>query len=158
APSGTLGPSESWALEVLAEEGYAYDASFHRNETATRSATDTARTVAQRTLPNLSPSSLRLWGAAVSPAEIQALRRWPLWLLRHTVSRNRFASDAPFVMHFDVWELDPEQPRISAAGRIARARHYRNLEHTQAILELFLTRQRFASAAEHLKLDADAVP
>ena len=56
-------------------------------------------------------------------------------------------------MYFHTWELDPEQPRISAGGRLTQLRHYRNLNKMRWVLEDYLSKYRFGSIADGLNLD-----
>ena len=52
-------------------------------------------------------------------------------------------TDAPFLMYFHVWEMDPEQPRILAAPLWERIRQYRNLSKMDEIVRYYLGRYRF---------------
>jgi len=63
--------------------------------------------------------------------------------------------DAPFSMYFQAWELDPEQPRITAASWITRVRHYRNLDRMTELVREFLRSGRFTSFAEFLGLPVE---
>lgn len=49
----------------------------------------------------------------------------------------------PGVVYIHPWELDPEQPRVSAPLR-SRLRHYTGLRRTARRLESLLRRFRFA--------------
>jgi glycosyltransferase involved in cell wall biosynthesis len=60
--------------------------------------------------------------------------------------------DAPFVFYFHVWELDPEQPRISAASQYNRIRHYRKLDKMEWILHENLDLYDCVGVADHLGL------
>jgi len=51
--------------------------------------------------------------------------QFPYTLMRESVSGWNGRTDQPFPFYFHVWELDPEQPRISAASKVTRLRHYR---------------------------------
>jgi glycosyltransferase involved in cell wall biosynthesis len=55
-------------------------------------------------------------------------------------------------MYFHVWELDSEQPRINAASRYNRIRHYRKLDKMEWILKENLQKYDFCDAAEFLGL------
>jgi hypothetical protein len=56
-------------------------------------------------------------------------------------------------MYFHIWELDPDQPRISAASRVSRIRHYRNLDKMQWVLEDYLAKYNFGTVADRLGLE-----
>jgi glycosyltransferase involved in cell wall biosynthesis len=73
--------------------------------------------------------------------------------MRHAVHDWQKRFDAPFVMYFHVWELDPEQPRISAASRYNRIRHYRKLDKMEWMIKEYLRRYDFTSAANFLNAE-----
>jgi Glycosyl transferase family 2/Domain of unknown function (DUF3473) len=60
------------------------------------------------------------------------------------------AYDAPFLMYFHVWDLDPEQPKISSASALVRMRAYRNLHKMPSIIEDYLRTYKFGAIADHL--------
>src|SRR5438105_5456857 len=80
-------------------------------------------------------------------------RQFPQWLVKRAVAAWHRRQDAPFVMYFHVWELDPEQPKINAASFIQRIRHYRNLHKMQRVLEDYFGTYSFTGIAEYLGLD-----
>jgi GT2 family glycosyltransferase len=53
-------------------------------------------------------------------------------------------------MYFHTWELDPEQPMLSAGSFLTRVRHYRNLRRMESRIEYFLSRYTFTSIADYL--------
>jgi len=55
-------------------------------------------------------------------------------------------------MYFHVWELDPEQPTISASSMLTRIRHYRNLHKMERYLDYYLEQYSFTGAADFLGL------
>jgi len=54
------------------------------------------------------------------------------------------------MMYFHVWELDPDQPRISAASWMARTRQYRNLKKMDWVLADYFTKYKFDNIANFL--------
>jgi polysaccharide deacetylase family protein (PEP-CTERM system associated) len=124
-----LGPKYLWALDVLAEEGYAYDSSVlpmlnRFSDEAYR------RFVHRQSTPfgsilEVPPSSTRFMGCCLPIAGGNWFRQLPHTLLKRAVKNWDEKYADPFVMYFHIWELDPDQPRISAAGRVSRIRHYR---------------------------------
>src|SRR5438046_5693387 len=72
--------------------------------------------------------------------------------MRNAVRRWHERSDTPFVFYFHVWELDPEQPRISAASQFNRIRHYRKLDKMEWILHENLELYDYVGIADHLGL------
>ena len=156
---GWLGPSDMWALDVLAQEGYAYDSSMAPR--MRQFADEPARrllhqhTSGEKSLWEFPISSIRLWRWAVPIGGGGYFRQFPHWLVRRAVRRRDRQYQVPFVMYFHVWELDPEQPKISSAGWLTRIRHYRNLHKMEAMLEYYFERYSFTSAASYLKLNAE---
>ncbi|MCD4727374.1 MAG: DUF3473 domain-containing protein, partial [Pirellulales bacterium] len=59
---------------------------------------------------------------------------WTLFCLRR-INRVR---RQPFMFYVHPWELDPEQPRIHAASRMSRFRHYVGLSRNEAKLDSLL--------------------
>jgi polysaccharide deacetylase family protein (PEP-CTERM system associated) len=156
-----LGPKDLWALDVLAEEGYAYDSSvmpmFNRfSDEAYR------RFVHRQSTPfgsilEVPPSSTRFLGCCFPIAGGNWFRQFPHTLLKRAVRNWDQQNVDPFVMYFHIWELDPDQPRISAADRLSRVRHYRNLDKMQWVLEDHLSKYQFGTVADRLNLEGRKV-
>ncbi|CAN5178773.1 hypothetical protein BH20ACI2_BH20ACI2_03280 [soil metagenome] len=148
-----------WVLDILAEEGFAYDASFLPD-----SRTDTEKRVAHQ----IQTENGSIWEFPYSTIDLGVglmpisggnyYRQVPYTLMRQAVKNWRNRHDDPFVFYLHVWELDPEQPRISAASRYNRIRHYRKLDKMEWILNENLSRFDWTSAADHLKLEMEARP
>jgi len=146
-------PQDDWSLSVLAEEGYAYDASPRPR--AARLAGPERRVVQApggdaHALWEVPPSRLRLAGLPLAADD--ALRQLPPFAIR-LATHDWERRPRPVVLSFRVWELDPDQPRIAAAGALARFRHYRRLDRMRATLDEILGRTRFGSVAEALGLE-----
>ncbi len=156
---GWFHPSDLWALDVLAEQGYAYDSSIgpmmrsysaepwrkfvHREQTAHGAITE------------LPISSARIFGMDVPVGGGNWMRQFPRFLIRRTVRNWEAKHDTPFVMYFHTWELDPDQPRFEATGWLTRLRHYRNLDQMKDRVAECLAHFRFDTAAHYLGLSAD---
>jgi polysaccharide deacetylase family protein (PEP-CTERM system associated) len=157
-----FGPADLWALDVLAEEGYAYDSSLaprlrqFAHEPWRRFAHQ--HLSADRKLWEFPISSVRLWRWVVPIGGGNYFRQFPHWLVRRAVRRWDREYKIPFVMYFHVWELDPDQPKISSAGLLTRIRHYRNLHKMQPMLEHYFQHYSFTSAANYLKLSTEQKP
>lgn len=157
-----FGPADLWALDVLAEAGYRYDSSVKPMLRAF--AGEPWRRFVHRHHGAGGP----IWEVPVSSATILGLhvpvaggnyfRQFPRRLVRGAIADwdRKFAS--PFVMYFHTWELDPEQPRISAASFPATVRQYRNLHRMEPMLREYLDRYSFHGVAEHLGLAQSAAP
>jgi polysaccharide deacetylase family protein (PEP-CTERM system associated) len=150
-------PAELWKLDVLAEEGYAYDSSLLPVARAFRA--EPRRRFAHlqqceggREVWEFPVSTTSLLGWRVPIAGGNYFRQVPHTLLKHAVEHWHRAYEAPFVMYAHVWELDPEQPRISGASSLARLRHYRNLDKMRWVLEDYFGKYRFVGMADYLGL------
>ncbi|HEX7049736.1 MAG TPA: XrtA system polysaccharide deacetylase [Longimicrobiales bacterium] len=150
-------PPDLWALDLLAEEGYAYDSSV--GPLLRAYAAEPWRRFAHRhrsgdrDLWEFPISAVSLFGLHLPIAGGNYFRQIPQGIMRRAVARWDRTCDAPYVMYFHTWELDPDQPKINAAPLHARIRHYRNLRDMPRILEYYFERYPFASIAEYLQLD-----
>jgi glycosyltransferase involved in cell wall biosynthesis len=59
------------------------------------------------------------------------------------------------VLYFHPWELDPDQPVISAVDKLNHVRQYRNLGKLKRILPLYLQEAPFTSISRYLGLDLE---
>lgn len=151
-----------WALDVLAEAGYLYDSSIkpifraYAREPWRRFAHQ--HSTAGRRIWEFPPSSVGLLGMHVPIAGGNYFRQFPHALVKRAVARWDRTQSAPFVMYFHTWELDPEQPRISAAPLLTRIRQYRNLDKMDGILRDYFSRYSFEGIADHLGVDTRRSP
>ncbi len=147
---------DSWIFEILSEEGFAYDASF------VPSKRDDA---AQRFAHQVHAGGRAVWEFPYSTANLGVglfpvaggnyFRQIPYTLTRFAVRDLIERGTHPFVMYFHVWELDAEQPRISAASAYNRVRHYRKLDKMEWIIKENLRKYDFTTAADYLGLQPE---
>jgi polysaccharide deacetylase family protein (PEP-CTERM system associated) len=152
-------PRPARALEALARGGYAYDSSFlpiFGARSHTPSAVAHRHIFGDRTFWELPLPTLGFLGWRIPIAGGNYFRQFPASLVKRVVEHWRRSYRAPFVLYFHVWELDPDQPRITAASRLARLRHYRNLDRMTSLLEDLLRAYSFVGVGEHLGLGAGA--
>ncbi|MBK9165427.1 MAG: glycosyltransferase [Acidobacteria bacterium] len=145
---------DAWVLDALAEEGMAYDASFlpvrkDARELRTASVIETA----SGPIWEFPYSTIDLFAALVPISGGNYIRQIPYSITKHAIRRWDEAKKGPFVFYFHVWELDPEQPRISAASLRNKLRHYRKLDKMDWVVRDLLTTHRFDSVAGHLGLE-----
>ncbi len=140
-------------LDILADEGFAYDASFvpsKKNEKTKRFAHQIHKD--GKAVWEF-PYSTRNLGVGLLPISGgNYFRQIPYTLMRHAVKDWTRRYDEPFVFYFHVWELDPEQPIIAAASHYNRIRHYRKLDKMEWIIRENLELYDFCDIAEHLGL------
>ncbi len=154
-----LGEQDLWALRVLAEEGYLYDSSlspsfthFHRNSLRCRlhSIEIDGRRFYELPLP-----SANLLGLQVPIAGGNYFRQIPEVFLKRAISSWIQSNNSPFVFYFRVWDLDPQQPFISGASRLAKLRHYRNSTRMPELLDSFLSAHSLTGISNYLRFTSE---
>jgi polysaccharide deacetylase family protein (PEP-CTERM system associated) len=154
APSFSITKASLWALDVLVEEGYTYDASIFPIRHDRYGIPDAPRhphTLARAggTLAEAPPSTVRL-GAVNLPVAGGGYFRllpyaWTRWGIRRVNEHER----QPAVFYLHPWEIDPDQPRLDASA-VSRFRHYRNLHKTEGRLRQLLKDFRFGPLGPRL--------
>jgi len=151
APSFSIIPGCEWALDVLIEEGYAYDSSLFPVRRPGYGYPNGQRDPhwldrASGRLVELPPTVLRRWGVTV-PAGGGAYFRILPYALTRAAFRECERRRVPGTFYIHPWELDPGQPRI-AAPLLARLRHYTGLGSVVARLGRLLRDFRFTRARD----------
>ncbi|HTH51789.1 MAG TPA: glycosyltransferase, partial [Pyrinomonadaceae bacterium] len=147
---------DEWVLTVLAEEGFAYDASFmpdgrtERNRRSGHQVHTGGKAIWEFPYATL---DLKLGVMPISGGNY--IRQFPYTMLRKAVRNWSEREEQPFPFYFHVWELDPEQPRISAASKYNRIRHYRKLDKMEWILHENLALYENVGIADHLGIKED---
>lgn len=148
-------PAATWIFDLIAEAGYLYDSSFcpWLRQAAQRPDLLTLhqREVSGRPLWVVPVSSFSLFGFRL-PMGGNFFRQFPHAMVRRELHQWTTRQASPLVTYFNVWEIDPDQPRIEAAPFIQRLRQYRRLERMPAILRETLSAYRFTSVATWLDL------
>ena len=143
-------------LDELQEAGYHYDSSLMpRRRDFWRQ--PWRRTVHEHQCRNgslleIPPSTWPMIGAWMPIAGGNYLRQLPENMMRSAVGKWLEKESSPYVMYFQIWELDAEQPRLSVTSRLAKLRHYRNLGLYRTLLPQYLRSAKFMSVMEHAKL------
>ncbi len=153
---GWLTRRDLWFLNELQEAGYQYDSSLmprrrdFRNEPWRRLIHE--QKCRNGSLLEIPPSTWPMSGAWMPIAGGNYLRQLPEHLMQTAVRQWLEKEPSPFVMYFQVWELDADQPRLSITSRLTRLRHYRNLGLYRTLLPQYFQNTKFTSIAEHAKL------
>lgn len=156
APSYSITRRSLWALDVLVEEGYTYDASIFPIRHDRYGIPDAPRhpyTLARDAGPLLEapPSTVRMAGANWPIAGGGYFRLLPYGWTRWGMARVNRRERRPVIFYLHPWEIDPGQPRLPV-GRVSRLRHYRNLDRTEDRLRQLVA--DFAFAPLHAVLAA----
>ena len=103
-------------------------------------------------LLEIPPSTWPMSGAWMPIAGGNYLRQLPEKMMQTAVGKWLEKETSPFVMYFQVWELDADQPRLSVTSRLTKLRHYRNLGLYRTLLPRYMQTTKFTSIAEHAKM------
>jgi polysaccharide deacetylase family protein (PEP-CTERM system associated) len=154
--SGWLSPADVWILDALAEAGYRYDSSIrpalfsNPDEVWRRTRRDGGDE--RPRFFEIPVSSLGIFGLKVPIAGGGPFRHFPEYWTRRAIAHWDRHRDQPCVVYLRTWELDTDQPRISAPPLHERIRHYRNLRRMPRLLEEVLSSYRFTSIAGYLDI------
>jgi len=85
------------------------------------------------------------------------LRLLPYRFTRWAIRKINMVEGQPAMVYFHPWELDPDQPRISAPLK-SRLRHYANLGGMQAKIESLLRDFHFSTVTEVLAAEKHLTP
>jgi polysaccharide deacetylase family protein (PEP-CTERM system associated) len=142
APSFSVTKRSLWALDVLLEEGYRYDASIFPIRHDRYGIPDAPRWPHAMERPGGSlfevpGSTVRLGGTNLPVAGGGYFRILPYAWTRWGISRVNRVERQPAVFYLHPWEIDPDQPRLGASA-LGRFRHYRNLHLTETRLRALM--------------------
>jgi polysaccharide deacetylase family protein (PEP-CTERM system associated) len=148
APSYSITSKSLWALDVLIEHGFEYDASIfpihHDRYGIPLSPRYPYRLQRPRGELIEAPGSTVRWGPLNLPvAGGGYFRIFPYAWTRWGIDRINRLDGMPAIFYIHPWEIDPEQPRLKA-GWLARLRHYRHLDETEQRLKQLLSEFAFA--------------
>jgi polysaccharide deacetylase family protein (PEP-CTERM system associated) len=148
APSFSVTVRSLWALDVLVEEGYRYDASIFPIRHDRYGIPDAPRwphALAQTSgrLFEVPGSTVRIAGTNLPVAGGGYFRILPYAWTRWGIARLNDVERQPAIFYLHPWEIDPEQPRL-AANALGRFRHYRNLHVTEHRLRALMRDFAFA--------------
>jgi polysaccharide deacetylase family protein (PEP-CTERM system associated) len=124
-----------WALDVLCEQGFRYDSSIFPMRHDRYGIPDAESRPHVLTTPGggqlveFPISVLRYGGAKIPIAGGGYFRLFPYRFTRWALRRMN-SQDQEFVFYVHPWEVDPGQPRVSAASVLSRFRHYVNLRRS----------------------------
>jgi polysaccharide deacetylase family protein (PEP-CTERM system associated) len=158
APSYSVIDSSLWTLDVLIEEGFAYDASIFPIHHDRYGIPDSPRHpyVLQRSAGSILEvpgSTVRLGRVNLPIGGGGYFRQFPYAWTKFGIDRVNRVERQPVTFYTHPWELDPDQPRM-AVGTATRLRHYRGLDRTADRLTRLVRDFRFDSVTSMLNLAA----
>jgi polysaccharide deacetylase family protein (PEP-CTERM system associated) len=151
APSFSVTSRSLWALDVLAEEGYEYDASIfpiRHDRYGIPSAERKPHVINLNagSIIEVPATTTRVANINLPVAGGGYFRLLPYWWTRWGITRVNLRERVPAIFYLHPWEVDPQQPRLTP-GALNAFRHYRNLDQTEARLRRLLNDFRFGTVA-----------
>ncbi len=148
APSFSITSKSLWALDVLVEEGIAWDTSIFpiRHDRYGIPSAPRHPHFMGNGLLEIPASTVRVAGVNLPIGGGGYFRLLPYAWTRWGIRRVNATEHRPAVFYVHPWELDPKQPRITAPW-LSRLRHYRSLHRTEGRLRTLLSEFSFDSVS-----------
>jgi polysaccharide deacetylase family protein (PEP-CTERM system associated) len=144
-----------WALDIIADAGFEYDSSIFPVRHDRYGIPDASVYPHRMKTPNGSwlvefpLSTSRIFGLRLPVAGGGYFRLYPYTITKAGLNQiNR--SQKPFIFYLHPWEIDTEQPKISAGWK-SRFRHYNNLDKCEHRLERLMNDFKFGTAVGVLR-------
>jgi polysaccharide deacetylase family protein (PEP-CTERM system associated) len=156
APNFSIGREQSWAYQILLDEGFLYDSSMYPIVHDRYGQPDAPRfpyeiwRSGSAGLLEFPIGTTRFLGVNVPVGGGGLFRLAPFELFQWGIQRVNAREQQPVMFYLHPWELDPDQPRPPMAWR-HRFRHYVGVEKEAEKLALLLTRFRFGTARDVLE-------
>ena len=129
APSFSFNDSNTWVYQELAELGFEYSSSTYPIEHDLYGVPNWPRFKYQRPegIIEIPVPTVRKGGKNTGIGGGGYFRLYPYWLSKRRIDHYLTTEQQPYSFYFHPWEIDPKQPRISAASMKSKLRHYVNL-------------------------------
>lgn len=150
AASYSITADSLWALDVLADAGFEYDSSIfpiHHDRYGIPGAQvwpHILTTPNGSTIKEFPLSTAQYMGYKIPVAGGGYFRLFPYKFIKMGLTKINKHNRKPFVFYLHPWEMDPEQPRISASP-LSRFRHYNNLEKCEHRLRKLISDFKFTT-------------
>ena len=149
AASYSITERSLWALVILSEAGFDYDSSIFPVRHDRYGMPDAPEyphileTQAGGSIIEFPLSTAKIINYRLPVSGGGYFRLYPYWLSRAGLRQvNR--KQKPFIFYLHPWEIDPDQPTISA-GWLSRFRHYKNLDKCESRLRKLMTDFQFGT-------------
>ncbi len=155
APSFSITKQSTWAIDILADEGFTVDSSIYPI-IHDRYGYPEADPAPHRILTPSGPiaefpgNALGFCGLRLPISGGGYFRLYPATLTYKCLTRFAAKSRQPFMFYIHPWEVDPNQPRMPGSWK-SRFRHYQNLATTESKLDWLLPKFRFGSMTDSLQ-------
>jgi polysaccharide deacetylase family protein (PEP-CTERM system associated) len=140
APSFSIGVGNLWALDALAQAGYAYSSSIYPIVHDHYGMPDSPRFAYRvgQGLLEVPPTTLRVLNRNMPSSGGGYFRLLPYALSRWMIRRVNQQDGEAAVFYFHPWELDVDQPRVPGIDLRTRFRHYVNIGRMEDRLRALL--------------------
>ena len=139
APTFSIGTTNLWAFDILAEEGYAYSSSVYPLRHDYYGMPSAPRFAflprPHHDFEEYPMTTVRFGGRNLPGGGGGFFRLLPYGVTRALISRVNATDQQATIFYFHPWEVDPDQPRFSGLRFKSRFRHYLNLGKTLSRLE-----------------------
>uniref|UniRef100_A0A7V6DQM2 DUF3473 domain-containing protein n=1 Tax=Desulfobacca acetoxidans TaxID=60893 RepID=A0A7V6DQM2_9BACT len=151
ATSFSIVKNTLWALDILRESGFLYDASMFpvRHDIYGIEGFPRFPFVLANGLIEIPASTLRAGGRNFPFAGGGYLRLYPYRVTQKGIQRLNRDGD-PAVIYLHPWELDPDCPRVAGTDWRTRFRQYVNLDKTKSRLTRLLTDFTFMPVIDYI--------
>jgi polysaccharide deacetylase family protein (PEP-CTERM system associated) len=141
APSFSIGASNAWAFDAIAQAGYRYSSSVYPIRHDHYGAPDFPRFAHEIAsgLLELPVTTVRLLRVNWPAGGGGYFRLMPYRLARWSLRRVNRQDRQPAIFYFHPWELDPDQPRVPGTNAKTRFRHYVNLRRMEKRIRQLLS-------------------
>lgn len=143
APSFSIGKTNLWAFDVIAEAGYRYSSSINPIRHDHYGLPDAPRFPFYPTTDNrlveIPITTATMFGRRLPCGGGGFFRLMPYAAFARALQRVHRYDREPAIFYFHPWEIDAEQPRIKKAPWAKRARHYVNISRMESKLHRLLT-------------------
>ena len=181
APTYSITKKTLWAFEVLIEMGFLYDSSifpikhdYYGLPSAPRfpfrvfvgpggevefegvnKRPDASDPKPAASIMEFPLTTAIFLGSRVPVAGGGYFRLFPYSVTKFFLKRVNEVEERPFIFYFHPWEIDPDVPRIDAAGLVSKFRTYVNLGKTKSRVKDLLGEFCFSSLLEHYRFLSD---
>jgi polysaccharide deacetylase family protein (PEP-CTERM system associated) len=129
APSFSVNDDNQWVYEVIKDLGFVYSSSTYPISHDLYGVPEWPRYkhVRKEGIIEIPIPTIRKGDHNVGIGGGGYFRLYPYWLSSKRINTFMKKETVPYSFYFHPWEIDPEQPRISAAPLKSKIRHYINL-------------------------------
>ena len=130
APSFSIGPTNFWAFDCIAEAGYRYSSSIYpiRHDHYGAPGAPRFPYKVRDNVLEIPIATIRVFNSNWPAGGGGYFRLLPYGVSKWSIQRVNGVDRQPAMFYFHPWELDPAQPRVKGPGAKARFRHYLNLD------------------------------